>query len=746
VLKVQLGPYSRPFHAWTPAQGRVFNGRFAYDTETTPIVEGRPDLTPRLVLASACDDRRGVFIARSDIPAFFDAHRDMGFIGHNLAFDLKVTQLVLGGGRDLYALVDKGVLWDTQILKRLYSLATAGHTARGNSALDDCVRDHLGLSLPKDLRDDAGNDVRTGFGRFLGRPISEIPEVYLRYAGGDPMATWHLFEELNRLIKGVLQGASEVWGYVDEAWLKDAIRRHGPLTHHIQLRASIVMDAVGANGIAIDTDRRAEKMARVQSVKDDYRERLRVQGYLVDEPGNGKAMQSILKQFARERPWVELELSASGEKYSTAEEDLTALAAEDGFFADYAKYRAAQKLCTTYLSKMDRPRLRAKFGHLLETGRTYCGGGFNLQNLPKEKDLTEAADTIRGAFVPGDNDRVFIDSDYGQVELVTFAYASEHQFGIHSEMARLINVGKEDLHRLIAATVLDKDPIEVIKKERDGVKPVSFGRPGGMGAATLQKIAKATYDVTLTHDEVEQRIAAYHKLCPELDRYLEDDVDNGQVIAEFLQLTPARFNSAVGGWSRPGDPESDRPQGWLGGMLLKVLRDSEPATRDGRPYTPEEISFFWDHAQKLPMKLKPRVRARLAARVADKSLWEAARKWAGRRPVFTATGRLRANATFCSARNCVFQGLAADGAIYGLWLVWRAGHKIVNFIHDQLVIEALADDRVLERVAEIEELMIRWMHQVVPGMLVKVDTVLTRSLSKKDLDPRYHQPKPARAG
>jgi DNA polymerase I len=176
--------------------------------------------------------------------------------------------------------------------------------------------------------------------------------------------------------------------------------------------------------------------------------------------------------------------------------------------------------------------------------------------------------------------------------LVAFAYACEHQFGFHSEMGRLINVGKKDLHRLIAATVRCKDPDEVIKDERDGVKPVSFGRPGGMGAPTLQKIAKATYKVDLTLDEVEQRIAAYHKLCPELDHYLEDDVDNGQVIAEFLQLTPAQFNSDAGRWNRPGDPESDRPQGWLGGMLLKVLRDPEPATRDGRPYSPEEIAYF----------------------------------------------------------------------------------------------------------------------------------------------------------
>jgi hypothetical protein len=33
------------------------------------------------------------------------------------------------------------------------------------------------------------------------------------------------------------------------------------------------------------------------------------------------------------------------------------------------------------------------------------------------------------------------------------------------------------------------------------------------------------------------------------------------------------------------------------------------------------------------------------------------------------------------------------------------------------------------------------MLMVVPGMNVKVETVVTRSLNKTDLDPRYHTPK-----
>jgi hypothetical protein len=38
------------------------------------------------------------------------------------------------------------------------------------------------------------------------------------------------------------------------------------------------------------------------------------------------------------------------------------------------------------------------------------------------------------------------------------------------------------------------------------------------------------------------------------------------------------------------------------------------------------------------------------------------------------------------------------------------------------------------------------MLMIVPGMVVKVETVVTRSLNKKDLDPRYHpEKKPATA-
>jgi DNA polymerase I-like protein with 3'-5' exonuclease and polymerase domains len=736
MLEITLGPYHCPFRLWAPDQGRVFNGLFAYDTETTLIDDERPYLVPALVLATACDGQRGVIIPRWLVPKFIEAHAGLGLIAHNAAFDLKVTQVVVGDHLDVYARVEANQVWDTLILHRLHSLATVGHTARGESGLDDCARAYFGLELPKDVKDAEGRDVRTGFGRYLGRPLDEIPEAYLRYAACDPLATWHLFWELRRRIKEVLRDAHAVWGYVDDSWLKDVTRRFGPLTHHIQLHASILTDALCTTGIANDTSRGAEKLSRVRALMDAAKERMRQRGYLVDERGSAKAMQSIVAQLAREHPEVELPLTDSGERFSTAQEDLAQLAAEDSFFADYAEYRAAEKLVTTYLHKMGRPRLHPKFGFLLETGRTYCGGGFNLQNLPKEKDETSAARTIRGCFVPAEG-MVFIDSDYSQIELVVLGYALDRQFGLGTSLRDLVN--GSDVHRLIAAAVLGKSPEEVTKPERDSAKPVSFGRPGGMGAERLRRIAKASYGKELTLEEVQGRIHAYHQLCPELDAFLDDEVDTGRALAEALHLTPARFYLAIDGYFDSSDPEMHVPAGWLGGMMLKAVRDEAPVTKKGtgRPYSPDAIAFFWDEARQIPLKLKPKLRAKLESRKADRRLWEEVRNWAGRRSVFTVTGRLRARATFCSSRNCIFQGAAADGAILGLWLVWRAGHRLVDFVHDQQVEEAPADDRIPQRIAEIEELMKRGMLSVVPGMNVKVETVVTRSLNKADLDPRY---------
>src|SRR5262249_49505260 len=273
------------------------------------------------------------------------------------------------------------------------SLATAGHTARGASGLADCVAAHLGIALDKGQEDSEGRKVRTGFGQFLGRPPSEIPAAYLTYLGRGVVGTWHRFPELPRRIQEVLRNARGVYGYAGDNWLRDAVRRFGQLTHHLQLRASIVMDVLRTNGIGIDQGRQEEKAGKVRAEMEACRERLRKRGYLPGEQGCDKSLQSVLSQFRRENPDVELRTTPTG-KWSTAEESLAELAAVDTFFADFTTFKNCEKLLSTYLKKMGQPRMHPRFGYLLETGRTYCGGGFNLQNLPREKDAESAAGTV----------------------------------------------------------------------------------------------------------------------------------------------------------------------------------------------------------------------------------------------------------------------------------------------------------------------------------------------------------------
>ena len=328
---------------------------------------------------------------------------------------------------------------------------------------------------------------------------------------------------------------------------------------------------------------------------------------------------------------------------------------------------------------------------------------------------------------------VFVDADYSQIELVVLAHAIEHQFGWPSKLTDAINAG-HDVHRMIASFLLRKPADAVSKAERQGIKPVSFGRPGGMGAATLQQVARASYGVDLPIAEVDLRIEAYHRACPELDRFLADEIDAGAVVARTLQLTPAAYYRAIGRSSYAPAGEDEVPHAWLGYMLLRTLKEEVPRTEKGtgRPYSREEIDFFWRAARRLPVNLKPDLRTKLSRRQADRRLRHVVSNWAGRRPVFTLTGRLRAGAAFCAARNTIFQGLAADGAILGLWNLWRAGYRIVSFVHDQAIVEIREDDRLEERREDVAELMRRGMLEVAPGMRVQVEAVVTRSLNKAE--------------
>ena len=92
----------------------------------------------------------------------------------------------------------------------------------------------------------------------------------------------------------------------------------------------------------------------------------------------------------------------------------------------------------------------------------------------------------------------------------------------------------------------------------------------------------------------------------------------------------------------------------------------------------------------------------------------------------TLTGRLRGKATFTACRNTIFQGLAADGAKLALWLLWRAGFRITNFIHDEVLIEVPETSDLHDQAERIRELMIAGMQQVIPNLPICVEIAASR--------------------
>lgn len=88
----------------------------------------------------------------------------------------------------------------------------------------------------------------------------------------------------------------------------------------------------------------------------------------------------------------------------------------------------------------------------------------------------------------------------------------------------------------------------------------------------------------------------------------------------------------------------------------------------------------------------------------------------------TITGRLRAGCTFTQAKNFPFQGLAADGAKISLFNLVTSSFRVLNYVHDEFVIELLDDEFLIERRSKAEHIMIQGMRAVCPNVEIRIES------------------------
>lgn len=90
----------------------------------------------------------------------------------------------------------------------------------------------------------------------------------------------------------------------------------------------------------------------------------------------------------------------------------------------------------------------------------------------------------------------------------------------------------------------------------------------------------------------------------------------------------------------------------------------------------------------------------------------------------TVTGRIRRACPYCSAANYSFQGLSADGAKIALWYLFLEGFRVVNFIHDEVIVELLPDEHLQHNIKRINTLMVEGMRRVIPDVKISVEGAL----------------------
>jgi DNA polymerase I-like protein with 3'-5' exonuclease and polymerase domains len=708
------------FRPWQPHLGRVFTGTFAFDCETKRIDDQHPWITPAYVLGAAFDGQRGYFLLREQVVAFFQIHHDLPVVFHSAPFDLAVLH-TLAPELDVYTWVEQNRVWDTYLLHRLYVLGSEGHAANGTgkASLGHCADVYLKVELPKDAVDSRGQPVRLSYGRWLNQPPQQIEPVYLEYLARDVIATRQIYRALWKRLQGLLAGSSPVWGFVSPEWLKQQVQQWGPQTHHLQLRAAIVLQAITANGLHLDLDGKAGLAAGLQQQLEQQYAQLRQQGYLADGPGSQSSLQAQFKRLEAKHREVRFPRTANG-CYATSQEALQDLAPTVPFVQLLLAYRATQKLFSAFVAKMARSVVHPAFDVLTRSGRTSSFGEINAQNLPTD-------DRVRSCFIPK-RGHVFLDADYSTIELVTLAQACRTQFGFDSKMAEALNQGK-DLHTLVAARVQGKAEADVTKEERKNAKPINFGKPGGMGNPALQHYAKASYGVSLSDTEVRELSDAWFGLFPEMQMFLADSDDMPQELATLLDLTLAGHYQHTGDGRFAQHPENaatmDQPSAILGGMLLKVVKEASPQTQGRRPYSEGDQDYLWSRLEAQAHLLAPMLQPDVTQRQPSIRLQRAVMALVGRAGVFTLTGRLRANATYSARHNTIFQGLAADGAKQALWLLWRAGYRIVNFVHDQVLVEVPAHEDLQAHADRVRQWMIAGMQRVVPDVRVEVQYAAT---------------------
>lgn len=217
--------------------------------------------------------------------------------------------------------------------------------------------------------------------------------------------------------------------------------------------------------------------------------------------------------------------------FSTAADVLEKLAPEYPVVNYILEYRQIAKLKSTYADGLavyieDDHRIHGKFNQTIAATGRISSTEPNLQNIPIKMELGRE---IRKVFVP-EEDYVFLDADYSQIELRVLAHLSDDE--------RLLEAYKQDkdIHKITASQVFHTPFDEVTSFQRSNAKAVNFGIVYGISSFGLSQ------DLSISRKEAAEYIEKYFKAYPGikgfLDKLVEDAKESGYTTTFFGRRRP----------------------------------------------------------------------------------------------------------------------------------------------------------------------------------------------------------------
>ncbi|MCD8015449.1 MAG: DNA polymerase I [Lachnospiraceae bacterium] len=217
--------------------------------------------------------------------------------------------------------------------------------------------------------------------------------------------------------------------------------------------------------------------------------------------------------------------------YSTAADVLEKLAVDYPIVSDILEYRQLAKLKSTYAGGLSNfisedGRIHGKFHQTITATGRISSTDPNLQNIPIRMELGRL---IRKVFVP-DDDYVFLDADYSQIELRVLAHFSNDEDLIQAYQ------DAQDIHTITASKVFHVAPEDVTPLLRRNAKAVNFGIVYGISSFGLSQ------NLSITRKEAQDYIEQYFQTYPGIKKFLDgavaDAKKNGYVTTMFGRRRP----------------------------------------------------------------------------------------------------------------------------------------------------------------------------------------------------------------